>query len=161
MDETTHSYQDMSATELRDACRKRALAVSGTKTELAARLVEADADVPVVEEHTATAGEVLSDADPSGYTEDSVPLEAHDDGTGGEGCGCEHHPCEHTVDEVRVFELTVPAVRPEYVNKQWLDKTAKQVLRRALSAGEVPCGDVQHVATVAGGKQFVFRVPVR
>src|SRR5690554_5408711 len=59
------------------------------------------------------------------------------------------------------FEVAVPAVRPDRVDQEWLDKCARQVLRRALADGLVPCGDVEHVDTVDGGKRFVFRVPVR
>jgi len=131
-DTSAVDYEELLVADLRERAKKRGLPTTGNKAELVERLRAADAEP---EHKDAEAGAAVPAGDPDASAQEE--------------------------DEREHFELTVPAVRPDRVDQTWLDRQARVVLRRALDAGRVPCGDVEHTDTVDSGKKFVFRVAVR
>jgi hypothetical protein len=161
----TVDYSGMLLPDLRQACRERGLALSGTKAELAQRLADADAapageggvppgpleDAPVDEQDAPQEQEAVTmpTAAPSPLSEaehggDSVELSA---------------PSQS--GDWRWWEVELTAVKPAAVDERWLRRCEQKVLRRALDAGQTPCGEVQQMGSDNGGKTWRWRVPVR
>jgi hypothetical protein len=135
--------------DLRQLCRDRGVALSGTKAELVERLTAVD--VQAVE-----GGGPLPEVSEPVRAPD---VEPQDDGSAGDPP--DSGPVLDQSDPLTYFEAEIPAVRPSAVDERWLLKCERRVLRWALSEGKTPCGEVESLGSAKAGKAWRFRVQVR